>query len=100
MTDNATPEVTLRFEMGCTLADFHRLLPGVAAVRYDGTLRQFTHEEESRGWSVRLGEPRERSIASVRLPVLDVTFVFHGYRQPEIDAITERFFAHFRRGGG
>jgi len=100
VTDDTPAEVTLRFEMGCTPADFHRLLPAVAAVQFDAALNQFSHVEEGRRWSVRLSEPRERKIAAVRLPVVDVAFVFEGYGQGEIDAIMERFFAHFRRGGG
>lgn len=100
MTGAAPDEVTLHFEMGCTPAEVHRLLPGVAAVRYDAAQNQFLHETEGRSWSLRLGEPRERRIAALRLPVLDVELVFRGYARGDIDAFVERFFAHFRRGGG
>ena len=100
MTGDKPAEVVLRFEMAGTRADFHRLLPAVAAVEYDAVLNQFVHVEGSRRWSVRLIDPRERKIAALRLPVVDVVLVFEGYAQTDIDAVMERFFAHFRRGGG
>lgn len=100
MTGDKPAEVVLRFEMACTPADFHRLLPSVAAVEYDAALNQFVHVEGSRRWTLRLIDPRERKIAALRLPVVDVVLVFEGYAQTDIDAVMERFFAHFRRGGG
>jgi hypothetical protein len=100
LTDDAPARVTLHFEMGCTPADFHRLLPAVAAVRYDAALNRFIHAEEDRCWSVQLGAPRERPIAALRLPVVDVVMTFEGYAGHEVDAVVARFFAHFRRGGG
>jgi hypothetical protein len=97
---DAPAEVTLRLEMACTEADFHRLLPAVAEVQYDAVLNRFSHLEKGRRWSLRLNEPHERRIGALRLPVADVTFLFEGYAQNEIDAIMERFLTHFRRGGG
>jgi len=100
LTDGAPDEVTLRFEMGCTPAEFHQRLPAVATVEYDAALNQFSHVEDNRHWTLRLIDPRERKIAALRLPVVDVALTFQGYAQAEIDSIMERFFAHFRRGGG
>jgi hypothetical protein len=60
----------------------------------------FDHVEEGRRWSVRLRNPRERRIALVRLPVVDVELAFHGYAPAEVDAFMARFRAHFHRGGG
>ncbi len=100
MTDASSGEVTLHFEMACTPADFHRLLPAVAAVEYDAVLGQFSHVEEGRRWRLRLIEPRERTVGALRLPVVDVELVFEGYALGDIDAVVRRFFAHFRRGGG
>jgi hypothetical protein len=37
----AEPEITLRFEMGYTPADFGRRLPGLADVEYDAAREQF-----------------------------------------------------------
>lgn len=100
MKGDTPAEVTLRFEMAFTPAEFHRLLPAVAAVEYDAGLDQFSHVEDSRRWRLRLIDPRERRIATLRLPVVDVEFVFQGYGQAEIASVMDRFFAYFRRGGG
>ncbi len=100
MTGDPSAEVTLRFEMGCTAADFCRLLPAVATVKYDAALSRFDHVEDGRRWSLRLSDPRERAIGALRLPVVDVALVFQGYAQADIDSFVARFFAHFRRGGG
>ena len=100
MTDAAPEAVTLNFEMACTPADFHRLLPAVASVEYDAVLDQFSHVEDARRWRLRLIEPRERTVGALRLPLVDVELVFEGYALGDIDAVVRRFFAHFRRGGG
>jgi hypothetical protein len=100
LTDDTPAEATLRFEMGCTPAEFHRLLPAVASVEYDAALSQFTHVEDGRRWSLRLIDPRERTIGALRLPVVGVGLVFQGYAQADIDSFMARFLAHFRRGGG
>ena len=93
-------EVILRFEMGCTPADFGQRLAALADVDYDAARAQFDHIEAGRRWSVRLIDPRQRRIARLRLPVVDVEFTFHSYELDEIDAFMRRFHAHFRRGGG
>ncbi len=100
MTDTTPAEVTLRFEMGCVPEEFHRRLPAVASVQYDAERMQFDHVEDGRRWSLRMVAQRERRIAGLHLPVVDVEFVFQGYARADVDAIMERFFAHFRRGGG
>jgi len=100
LTDDTPAEVTLRLEMGCTPAEFHQRLPAVATVEYDAARNQFSHVEEARRWSLRLINPRERKIAALRLPVVDVALTFQGYAQADIDSFMQRFFAHFRRGGG
>ena len=100
MTDETPAEAIRQFEMGATLADFHRLLPRVDTVAYDPATREFAHAEDRRSWTLRLSPQRERRIASVRLPVVDATFVFHGYTPAEVEAVVQRFLASFRRGGG
>ncbi len=98
---DATPDdVTLRFEMGCVPEEFHRRLPAVASVEYDAGRAEFSHAEDGRSWRLRLIDPRQRRIASVQLPTVDVEFIFRGYAQADIDSVMARFFAHFRRGGG
>jgi len=100
LTSDAPAETVLRYEMACTQADFHRLLPGIAAVQYDATLNQFSHLENDRCWTLQLINPREREIGRLRLPQVDVVLRFKGYTRGEVDIVITRFFAHFRRGGG
>jgi hypothetical protein len=95
-----TPPITVRFEMGCVVAEFHRLLPLVAPVTFDAARRRFTHTEPDRCWHLCILAERERRIALVRLPVVDVAFVFEGYARAEADAVLDRFWSYFRRGGG
>jgi hypothetical protein len=97
---NDPAAITVRLEMGCTAAEFHHRLPLVTAVTRDAAGRQFDHVEEGRRWRLRLSEPRERLIGSLRLPVVDVEFTFEGYAPAEIETFMALFHAHFRRGGG
>ena len=50
-----------------------------------------------RRWALRLGVPRERRIAGLCLPVMDVAFEFRGL---DAGRVLERFFMYFQRGGG
>jgi hypothetical protein len=50
--------------------------------------------------SLRLSDPRDRAIGSLRVPRVDVEFVFQRYELADINAFMSRFHAHFRRGGG
>lgn len=92
--------VTLRLEMGCVPAEFEQRLPRIAPVTFDAARREFHHAESNRRWTLRLLDPRERRIANLRLPVVDVEITFEGYAAADIDAFMARFRAHFRRGGG
>jgi hypothetical protein len=94
-------EIIMRFEMGYALEDFCRRLPGLVDAEYDPARSQFDHrEDDGRSWSLRLRDPRQRKIALLRLPVVDVEFTFRRYEIDEINAFMSRFHAHFRRGGG
>jgi hypothetical protein len=94
-------EIILRFEMGYTPEDFGRRLPKLAEVSYDPAHDQFEHvEADGRRWGLRIIGHRQREIALLRLPVIDVELTFQRYERDEIDAFMSRFHAHFRRGGG
>jgi len=89
------------YEMGCTESEFFRLLPtavGGADMRIDGATA--VHEEAGRGWRIRLSNGRQRALARLQLPVVDVDLEFHGYSAAEVDRFMERFHAGLRRGGG
>ena len=97
----ATPDgVAVRLEMGYTPAEFARRLEAFADVTHDAARARFDHVEGDRSWSLRLINPRQRIIASVRLPTVDVELVFRGYARAEIVTFMARFHAWFRRGGG
>jgi hypothetical protein len=100
MSDATPAKVTVLLEMGCTPAEFHQRLPAVARAEYDPTRVQFDHVENGRRWSLRLIDPRERTIGALRLPVIDVELMFQGYPKVDIDLFMAPFLAHFRRGGG
>ena len=91
MRDSTPAEVTLRLQMGCAPAEFHQRLPAVAHVEYDAARMQFDHVEDGRRWSLRLIDPRQRTIGALHLPVIDVELVFQGYPQADIDSFMARF---------
>ena len=65
--------------------------PGIA---WDAATRCFTHGD---GWMLHLGPLRERRIAGLCLPVMDVAFDFRGL---DAGPVLDRFLIYFRRGGG
>jgi hypothetical protein len=92
--------VTVRLEMGFTPADFRQRLPAISLVNYDEARMQFDHVEGNRKWSLRLVEPRQRTIGSLRLPAVDVELTFKGYLPADVDEFMACFRTHFHRGGG
>ena len=81
------------FVTGCTEADFTRLMPvAFPAATYDPATRRYT----APGWSLTLGPPTHRAIASIRIPQMEVVFRFDTDPEP----ILERFFRYFQKGGG
>ena len=88
-------------ELGLTHAEFHRSLP--PAVDY----HPFTVENDrvqidygERNVTIELGAQQQRSIASLRLPYVEVRFTFVGFSTPEREDFMERFERYFQRGGG
>jgi len=50
--------------------------------------------------TIALGPQKYRSIASLRLPYVEVQFTFSGLSTAQRQAFMERFEIHFHRGGG
>lgn len=92
--------IIYRYEMGYKPEEFASRLPAVGSVVYDPERMLFVHDEAERRWTLQLSNVRVRSIALIRLPVVDVELAFEGYTPSEADAIVQRFHAYFRRGGG
>jgi hypothetical protein len=84
-----------------THAEFYRSLPAAIAHRAftveDGVVRI---EYEERAVTIELRPQRHRSIASLRLPYLEVRFTFFGFPSSERQEFMERFELYFQRGGG
>ena len=82
--------------MACTEADFHRLMPmAFPGIVFDPLRRCFTSPDGT--WSLALGEPATRDIASLRLPMIEATF---HVRAAEADTVIATFLRYFQRGGG
>jgi hypothetical protein len=93
--------VIRRFVMACTEADFHRLLPAaMGSFCYDAASRCFTGATAERSWRLCLADAGERRIALLRVPLTEVFFTFTGYTEAEVEAVMQRFFVYFQRGGG
>ena len=91
----------LTFEISLTRADFQRLLPAaVGGDRFVDGGRVFRHEEEQRSWCISFDPLPELKLGTVRLERHQLTFVFDGYTEDEIERFMVRFELYFRRGGG
>ena len=88
-------------ELGLTHTEFFRSLPPAISPRTftvdDDVVRI---DDKGRTVTIRLGPQQHRSIASLQLPFLQVTFTFSGYATSEREAFMERFERYFQRGGG
>lgn len=105
MQSDAGGPFRLEREMGCTVAEFERWLPGAsrhARIESRSEADGIRHSIHTHGGAVEilLQERPPRRIASVSLPVLAVTFLFHGMDDAgRADFLT--YFDHYtRRGGG
>jgi hypothetical protein len=93
--------VVLSRELRLSHADFFRTLPHVLAgypVQISGAV--VVVDEVQRRLTLRLAPAEKRRIASLCLPLTQVTFEFSGYSEEDISAFMERFARHFQRGGG
>jgi len=88
-------------ELGLNHADFYRLLPKTLnGQSFQVTELGITLCDERRRLMVRLAPERVRQIASLHIPVTEVTFEFHGYSDEEMAAFMSDFEHHYQRGGG
>lgn len=91
----------LQREMGCTLEEFLRWLPGATRhaplIRHGGVHRVLSDQGTV---DITLEVLPERCIASIRLPVLGVHFRFVEMGEAERVAFLEYFDRYTMRGGG
>lgn len=100
MTGNL-PDGGLRREMGCTREEFLRWLPGAtrhAPIVQNGDMHRVLLDDGT--VEISIAELPPRRIASITLPVLEVSFQFIGM-DAKTRAVFLEYFDHYtRRGGG
>ncbi len=88
-------------ELGLTYAEFYRSLPpAIAGHPYSVEDNRVCVDYGDRAVFLELGPQRFRSIASLRLPYVEVRFTFDGFLANEQREFMARFERYFRRGGG
>ncbi len=95
------PDAELRREMGCTREEFLRWLPGAsrhAPIVTTGDVYRVLSDHGTVEISIAALPPRR--IASITLPVLEVTFRFVGMDAVARTAFLDYFDHYTRRGGG
>lgn len=90
-------------EMGITHSEFLRLLP--IALRHDNYHVDvdgitITIPEPERQLSIQLSPQEDRVIASIRLPVTNITLEFKGFTEQQQTSFLRQFDNTYRRGGG
>lgn len=92
-----------RFEMASTLAELARLAPFLDPghpSRCDASGVHGAFGPDAAPWSILFAAPRERVIASMRIPIADVTIRLIGFDDRLAARFLERFHLVFRKGGG
>ena len=90
-----------RREMGITHAEFFRsLVPAVAPATFTVSGRSISVIGAPGKVEITLSEERERRIALLRLPVVDVEIELSGFDPDALDRFLTRFDRAFQRGGG
>jgi hypothetical protein len=92
---------TVAREMGVTHQELLRLLPrALEGLEYRVLADQIVVDEPGRALRIFYAQERERRIATMRIPVTDLTFRFAGYSVSEVDQFMRKFDQSFFRGGG
>lgn len=93
-----------RPEMGITRADFRRIFPrlfeaGQCALEA-GADGATVNWPDGRHLHVTVSVERQRRIALLRIPYVDLDFRFEGFAAGDVDAFMVRFDRAFHKGGG
>ncbi len=93
---------TYKAEMGFTHAE---LLNGLAAAVAPYVVREVDRDTyvlswQSRSANLHLGQEKIRKIASIRLPVTDITIEFTNFSEIQLTEFLDRFKKYLHRGGG
>ena len=91
----------LHREMTITHAEFLRsLVPAVAPATFTADGRSISVIGAPGKVEITLSEQRERRIALLRLPVVDVDIELSGFKPEALDRFLTQFDRAFQRGGG
>lgn len=91
-----------RAEMGFSRRELARGLPSAVAP-YDVekcSEAVYRFRRDQRIATLTMGEERQRRIASIALPVIDVSISFENFSPAERDSFLDRFRKYTQRGGG
>ena len=87
--------------MGLTHSEFYRSLPpAIAHHTFSVEDNHVRIDYGDRVVTLELGSQQVRSIASLRLPYVEVRFTFDGFSATQQREFMARFERYFRRGGG
>ncbi len=90
-------------DMGYSLAEFLRILPSAVkgyAHRIDGNRVIINGSGTSRRLTLNLSTLPERRIGMIRIPRIEVEFLFHNFSERERQAFMVVFDRSYQRGGG
>ncbi len=88
-------------EMGISYKEFFRLLPiALKNIDYEVVDRLIKFQYCGGNIQIKLGVERERKIASLAIPVLDVVFIYTDINSQDIERFVLQFDRSYQRGGG
>jgi hypothetical protein len=91
----------ITLDMAISHAEFFRLLPdAIAGARWQAEGSRISIAQPDGRVEILLSSERTRRIASLSLPVTNVTLSFDGFSEEAIERFMSRFHLYFRRGGG
>lgn len=93
--------IVLHREMSISHAEFFRsLVPAVAPATFQADGLTITVHGAPGAVTIRLSEERERRIALLRLPVVDVKIELEDFSEEDYESFMRQFDRSFQRGGG
>lgn len=88
-------------ELGLTYAEFYRSLPPAIAHRPFTVEDDCVRIELQPGTvTIQLGPQKYRTIASLKIPYVEVQFTFSSMSPSQRQRFMQHFEVHFQRGGG
>ena len=97
----SSDKITVHKEMGLTHDDLFRLLPIlVEAYDYKVSEQQITISKDDQIVTIDYSKERVRKIASFKIPVTNLDFIFSGFDQQQVKEFITKFDRVYQRGGG